>query len=77
MRVLVREQPRKHCTSRDWYFIAEQPAPVPHLAHSAGFAALRIVLVTVPGVSRSCDHCLDGFNLHLLPLHLDTLCALQ
>ena len=38
---------------RDWYFIAEQPAPAPHLAHPEGFAALRILLVTAPRVSRS------------------------
>ena len=31
------------------YFIAEQPAPAPQLAHPEGCAALRIVLVTVPG----------------------------
>ena len=36
---------------RDWYLIAEQPAPAPHLAHPEGCAALRIVLVTVPRVS--------------------------
>jgi len=47
--------------------IAEQPAPAPHLAHPEGCAALRIVLVTVPRVSRSCEHCPDGFDLHLLP----------
>jgi hypothetical protein len=35
---------------------AEQPVPAPHLAHSKGCAALRIVLVTVPRVSRSCEH---------------------
>ena len=40
--------------TRDWYFIAEQPAPAPHLAHLEGCAALRIELVTVPRVSRSC-----------------------
>ena len=33
---------------RDWYFIAGQPAPAPHLAHPEGYAALHIVLVTVP-----------------------------
>jgi len=33
---------------RNWYFIAEQSAPAPHLAHAEGCAALRIVLVTVP-----------------------------
>ena len=51
---------------RDWYFIAEKPAPAPHLAHPEGCAALRIVLVTEPRVSRSCEHFLDGFDLHLL-----------
>jgi len=45
-----------------------QAAPVPHLAHPAGCAALRIVLVTVPCVRRSCDHFPDGFDLHLLQL---------
>jgi hypothetical protein len=53
-------------SQRDWYFIADQPAPAPHLARPAGRAALRIVLVTVPRVSRSCEHVLDGFDLHLL-----------
>ena len=48
------------------YFIAEQPSPTPHLANPEGCAALRIVLVTVPRVSRSCDHFPDGFDLHLL-----------
>ena len=28
--------------ARDWYFIAEQPAPAPHLAHPEGCAALLI-----------------------------------
>ena len=51
---------------RYWYFIAEQPAPAPHLAHPEGCAALRIVLVTVPRVSRSCENFPDGFDLHLL-----------
>ena len=40
---------------RDWHSIAEKPAPAPHLAHPEGCAALRIVLVTVPRVSRSCE----------------------
>jgi len=44
---------------RDWYFIAKQPALAPHLA-------LRIALVTVPRVSRSCERFPDGFDLHLL-----------
>jgi hypothetical protein len=52
--------------SRDWYSIAEQPAPVPHLAHPEECAALRIVLVNVPRVSRSCEHSPDGFDLHIL-----------
>ena len=34
------------------YFIAEQPAPAPHLTHPEGCAALCIVLVAVPRVSR-------------------------
>ena len=51
---------------RDWYFIAEQPALAPHLARPEGCAALRIVLVTVPCVSRSHGHFSNGFDLHLL-----------
>ena len=43
---------------RDCYFIAEQPAP----AHPEGRAALRIVLVTVPRASRSCEHFPDGLE---------------
>ena len=50
---------------RDWYLTAVQPAPAPHLAHPEGCAAPRIVLVTVPRVSRSCEHFFDGFDLHL------------
>ena len=56
------------CPSRDWYLIAEQPAPAPHLAHPTGCAALCIVLVTVPRVSRSCQHFPFGLDLHLLRL---------
>ena len=41
---------------RDWHFIAEQSAPAPHLAHPEGCAALRIVLVAWPRVSRSSEH---------------------
>ena len=48
---------------RDWYFIATQPAPEPHLAIPEGCAALRIVLVFVPHVS---EHFLDEFVLLLL-----------
>ena len=40
---------------RDWYFIAEKPAPAPHLAHPEGCAALRIV----PGQTTGC-HSADG-----------------
>ena len=50
----------------DWYFIAAQPAPAPHLAHTEGCATLRFVLVTAPPVSRSCKHFPDQFDLHLL-----------
>ena len=50
----------------DWYLIAEQPALTPHLAHPERCAALRIVLLPVPCVSRSCEHFPDGFDLHLL-----------
>ena len=53
---------------RDWYFIAEQPAPALHLAHPEGCAALRMALVTVPRVSYSCEHFQDGFELHLLQI---------
>ena len=52
---------------RGWYFIAEQPAPAPHLAHPKGCAVPRIVLATVPRVSRSCEHFPDGFDLNLPP----------
>ena len=51
---------------RDLYFIAEQVALAPHLAHPEGCAALRIVLVAVPRVSRSCQHFPDSFDVHLL-----------
>ena len=47
------------------YSIVENPAPAPHLAHLEGCDVLRIVLVTVPRVSRSCEHFPDGFDLHL------------
>ena len=46
--------------------IEEEPALAPHLAHPEGCAALHIVLVTVPRVSRSCEHSPDGFDLFLL-----------
>ena len=55
-----------HLLHRDWYSIAEQAAPTPHLAPPEGCAALRIVLVTVPRASRSCEHFSDGFDFHLL-----------
>ena len=51
---------------RDWYFIAEPPAPATHLAHPEGCAALRIVLLTVPRVSCSCENFPDELDLHLL-----------
>ena len=34
----------EHVLPRDWYAIAEGPAPAPHLAHPQGCAALLIVL---------------------------------
>ena len=36
---------------RDWYLLAEQPAPAPHLARPEGRAALPNVLVTAPRVT--------------------------
>jgi len=62
----IRMSAESSCKPRDWYFIAEQPAAAPHLAHPEGWAALRIVLVTVPRISRSCDHFPNGSDLHLL-----------
>ena len=53
---------------RDWYFIAEQPAPAPHLARPEGRAALTHVLIAVPRVSRSCELFPDGSDLLLLLL---------
>ena len=46
--------------ARNWYSIAEHPATEPHLAHPEVCAALRIELVTVPRVSRSCEHFLGA-----------------
>jgi len=43
------------------------PAPAPQFAHPKRHAALRIVLLTVPRVSRSGGHLLDEFDLHLVP----------
>ena len=48
------------------FFFDAHAAPAPHLAHPEGCAALRVVLVTVPRVSRSCENLLDGFDLRLL-----------
>ena len=50
----------------DWYFIAEQQAPATHPKHPERTAALHIVPVTVPRVSRSCKHFPDGSDLHLV-----------
>ena len=33
---------------RDWYFIAEQPAPAPHLAHPGGCAAYALCYLLCP-----------------------------
>ena len=51
-------------------FITEQPASAPHLAHPEECAAIRIVLVTVSRVSRSCELVPDGFDP--LPLRVGT-----
>ena len=53
---------RGHKQNRD--FIAKQPAPVPHL---------RVVLRTVPRVSRSHKQFLDGFFLHLIQPNQDKI----
>jgi len=63
---LLQRQQRRLEGCRDSYFIAEQPAPAPHLAHPERCAALFIVLFTVSRVSRSCENFPDGFDLHLL-----------
>jgi len=52
-----------HLSLRDWHFIAEPSAPASHLAHPGGCAALRIVLVTVPRVSRSCKIFSESLSL--------------
>jgi hypothetical protein len=54
-----------HLNQTDWYFIAEQATPAPHLAHPEGCAAPSIVRITVPRVSRSC------IRLHFLANHQD------
>ena len=54
------ETERRGETQRDWYFLTEQPAPVPHLARPEGNVALRILLVTVLCVDRSRKHFPDG-----------------
>ena len=41
----------------------------PHLAHPEGCAALRIVPLTAPRVSHSCEHSPDEFDLRLLQPH--------
>ena len=46
--------------SRDWYFPGRTTST--STAHPEGCAVQRIVLVTVPRVSRSCDHFPDGFD---------------
>jgi hypothetical protein len=43
---------RSATVQRDWYLVAEQPSPA---LHPGGCAALRVVLVTVPCVSRRAD----------------------
>ena len=75
----MRPDPTYSLAARDWYFITEQPAPAPHLAHPEGCAAIRIVLVTVPRPSSperhpsSCIHdcCASVFRIGT-PLALNT-----
>jgi len=45
-----------------FFFVAEQSASALHLARPEGRVALRIVLVTLPDVSRSFEHFLDGLD---------------
>ena len=56
---------------RDWYLIAEEPAPAPYFAHPKGCAALRLVLVLAP-----CPPLLRAFSgwidLLLLRVHNPT-----
>ena len=40
-------------TQRDWYFIAEQPAPAPHLARPEGRAALTHMCELLCSVSAA------------------------
>ena len=52
-------------SQRDWYLIADQPAPALLLARPQGQAALRLVPVTVPRVSRSCEKNPDRFGISI------------
>ena len=65
-RLVFHSTPGSKVIKRYWCFKAQQTAPAPHLAHPGGCAALRIVLVTVPCVSRWCEHFPNGFDLHPL-----------
>ena len=64
--VCIRTAAERGANKRDCHLIADEPAPAPHRAHPERCAAPRIVLVTVPRVSRSCEHFPDSFDLHLL-----------
>ena len=55
--------------------LPKKTVPAPHLAHPEGCAALRIVRVTVPCVSRSGEHFPDGFDLQLLRATTNPLAA--
>ena len=59
-------------SEKDWYFMAEQPAPAPHRARPDGRAAPCFVLFTLPRVSRSCELFPNGSDLHL-PTRPETL----
>ena len=60
--LLLPSKQRQHCSLH-----IQQDA----LPHPGGCAALRIVLVTVPRVSRSCENFSDGFVLRLLPIQVN------
>ena len=79
--IALRAETLAQARTRDWWCIAEQLAPAPHLAHPEGCADLCIVLVTVSAalarifwmdlISTSCSSH-NSLTTPLLGLH-DTL----
>ena len=57
---------RNFLSARNQKKNAEESVTAPHLAHPEGCAALRIVLVAVPRISRSREHFPGGFDQRLL-----------